>query len=476
MAEVSTEFTGNNKRLIASYQEIGRENVRLREEMSKLKQASIEVGRASEGGIGQVASLARSQVLSTAGVVTGLLSVSSAVGVVTRAYGEWQRKIEETARAANTASTDMTRMLAQQDELLNAPEIASRLGAMPGVTREQARAAFAGVSSSIRAPSGRRLDLAEQAARVAPLGLDLGSMGALTGAMADISPDLSNADAADLAFLVQSQGGGATGAAMSAGFSGSVRQLLAAGIPREQAIAFALHAESRGAGAGFVRKAAATLKTGKFAKMAAGDRLQALFSMGKGERERAFGQQARGFDVVDPAEIANDAARLGTAFTQDVVGGRVQAAQATFQGRMAAEQQAQAAAADARQAAQEPEAQTRALVREQFNRQLAERAKGFQMFGGKWGRTMGMLDTAVNRVMFEGHLLGLDMFSNENAGARALGAAQLTLGTEAVFNNRGTVEAIAGRVVNTLEGIWAETRKANARGRGPVDEKQHAER
>jgi hypothetical protein len=479
MAQVSTEFTGDNKRLITSYQQIQRENVKLREEMLKTKQAAMAAAKETESSLGSVASLSRAQVLQMGGLVTGLLSVGSAVGVVTRGYDEWKQKIADIAKTANAANADLTRMLAQQDELANGPLVSQRLGAIRGVTGDQARAAFAGVSGSIRAPTARRLDLTEQAARVAPLGLDLGGMGALTGAMADISPDLSAADAADLAFLVQSQGGGATNAATSPGFGGNVRLLLAAGIPREQAIAFALHAESRGAGSGFVKKAADTLKTNKFARLDPGERLQALAGMGKGERERAFGMQARGFDVVDFGEIAADASRLGAAFSGDVVGDRVQAAQATREGRMAAEVQRRAAAKDARERGEAPAAQVREMIREDFTNQLAERRKAIQNFGigGNFSTLAGWADSAYQRTLFEANQLGLDLFSGENAAANSAGALFLTLGHEGLMKSKPAVEASSGEVLNTLQGILRETMKANQRGaRGPQDERQHGER
>jgi len=324
MAKLHTEFTSDASKTEKDYQKLAREAVKLREENRKLAQQSKQGAKEQEsafaGGIAKAGQM-----------LAGVASVTAVVGFAKEAYAEWRAELDRLGEASKKLSRQMVLDTVAAGRAADSARIESFIGALPGATREQGRAAFAGVSGALPAESTDRvLALTAEVSRAATLVPDLKEFGANVGDLADKFPEMSAADSADLALSIRQRAGDKADVVASDAAMRGVGLLDQAGLasPTE---GFALAIEAAKADlapamlGALATKAGGTIELGKQASdeakaIAAADpsaRLGMLFGADEATQKEILGDKlATQFRSIDAAAVG----RGQTGMAADVAG------------------------------------------------------------------------------------------------------------------------------------------------------------
>jgi len=174
---------------------------------------------------------------------------------VIEAYEKWNTMMEGVAQRESQRTKDRVKDLGMIGLGPQLPQVEKFLGGISGVTGTEARAAFAGVHGAAPGASlSRRLELAQEAVRIAPLAAGdeekIKTFAGLTGAIGVAAPQKSARAASDLALAAASRMTTAGGGEAAAELSGrrmqrAIQTLGEAGMSPEQSIAWAIEAAKK---------------------------------------------------------------------------------------------------------------------------------------------------------------------------------------------------------------------------------------
>ena len=331
MASTSVKFSGDPQQLLQAYQQLYAANVKLQEQLANTARQSRRDRNAAVDHI-------MGEVRSVKSLAVSYLTVSSAVGAVSRAYDDWRQRIEGIAAKAREANQELVSTIVLSGQAANASEIARRLGSVPGMSGGQARAMFEGLTggASNQVSHDRLLNLTASSAPLAALGIDLKTFGQFVGDLANHEPQSKPDALIARAMQIFSQPGAEK--LVQAKMAGPIRKLVAAGMPQEEAWAFALEASNKGV-PGLVGQLAGLVanpyeapqtkgrtrltpeEAGK-ARLAAAGSPEARRALLTSDRDvaSAVGLDVAGLDLLDPAAIATSARELasGRGTPQDI--------------------------------------------------------------------------------------------------------------------------------------------------------------
>jgi len=318
MAKLHTEFTSDASRTEKDYQKLSREAVKLREENRKLAQQSKQGAKEQEsafaGGIAKAGQM-----------VAGIVSVGAAVGVAKGIYTDWRAEIDKLGAASKKLSQQMVHDIIAAGDAAQSGRIESFIGALPGATRDQGRAAYAGVRGALPDASlDQVLELTAETSRAAPLVPDLKAFAGVVGDLADKFPEMAAADTADLALSIQQRAGNKASEATSDAAMRGVGLLTDAGLTDTiQGFAIAIEAAKNDIAesllTGLATKLGGEIALGKNASAEAKQiaaapaefRLGTLLNAGEAAQKEVLGDKlATQLRSIDPAAIRGTAGDL----------------------------------------------------------------------------------------------------------------------------------------------------------------------
>lgn len=183
-------------------------NRRIDEQARKLQERSNKERRAASQARGFLAD----QIGDIKSMVLQWGSVTAAIGFATQALSEHRAEMLRLGEASEERNKRVIQDLALAGDLPNAPALIERQETHPTATREQVAAAQRGVRGAApNMPTARFADIADEAARTAPLFRGapeaIQALAEAAGEIADTLPELRPADVVDLALSLQQKAG-----------------------------------------------------------------------------------------------------------------------------------------------------------------------------------------------------------------------------------------------------------------------------
>jgi hypothetical protein len=169
------------------------------------------------------------------------VSVGAVVGIATSAYQRLRAETERLGEAHQKLSKDITTAIAKAGDLANASTIQTAIGSVKGATREQAAAAFSGISSA--APGmdlQRRLALMREVAPMAPTGANVTQLGNIAGKIGQLMPGTAADDVLDVTAMMRQRTGEDFERVGGDEFEASMARLQQAGMSPIQSMAIGL--------------------------------------------------------------------------------------------------------------------------------------------------------------------------------------------------------------------------------------------
>ncbi len=239
MGSTSVKFSGDPQQLLQAYQQVIAANVKLQEQLAN-------TARQSKRDRDAVTTHISREIGSLKSLGMSYLTLSTAVGAVTRAHDEWRQRLSDIAAKAKETNRELVSTIVLAGQAANAGEIAKRLGSIPGVSGGQARAMFEGLTGGAnnQASHGRLLSLTEATAPLAAMGIDLKAFGQFVGDMANHETRTAPETLVGRAFQIYTQPGAEK--LVGAKMAGPIRKLVASGMSQEEAWALALEANNKG--------------------------------------------------------------------------------------------------------------------------------------------------------------------------------------------------------------------------------------
>lgn len=186
-----------------------REIDRLQKELVKLRESNLALASGARINARENRTWMSEQLRDAKHMVTSLLTVRHAVGIVTEAYREWRDEMTKVSQAADESSAAMVRTLSKTGDLMAGAEVERAVAGARGVSRQAAIEALEGVSGA--APTmqrGRRLAVAIETARGAVAHGDSRGVGGLAGQIAEILGTTSAEDVLDVVTALRQAAGG----------------------------------------------------------------------------------------------------------------------------------------------------------------------------------------------------------------------------------------------------------------------------
>jgi hypothetical protein len=297
-------------------------------------------------------------------------ATAAAVSFGRKAIQDYRSELDAAAAAQANFNKNLAGDLALTRDVGQADQIEKALSSIPGIPKEKARETFTAITREM--PTGGlqdRLAMTRSTARLGAVGGNVASVGALAGQLSDVLPGMKPEDVADVSALLHREAGGDIAKIGGEKMQRSIRQLTAAGVPTEQALAMALSAAQGKVSPETLNKAAQVAAASKADLMPArGARgpeaaaMRRLAGMTGAERLAAMqadpalaaagmGDQALAFGRLAPEELRANQAMIAGVTQQDIIGGMVAAAGRTgVGGREAARAANQAGIERAREA------------------------------------------------------------------------------------------------------------------------------
>ncbi len=242
MGQVSTKFTGDPQQLLQAYQQLYAANVKLQEQ-------NANTARQSRRDRDEISSHIAGEIRGVTALGASYLTVSSAVGTVTKAYDEWRQRLADIAAKAKEGNHELVRQINLAGHAASAGLVAQQLKNIPGATGAEALAAYRGVTAGTdyKVSPERQVALVRAIAPEGAFGLseaDLESLGEFAGQLATINPQASPQRSAEKAMQIQAQAGRHFEKLRSAKVGQGIRQLVAHNIPEDYVWGLAIEAAS----------------------------------------------------------------------------------------------------------------------------------------------------------------------------------------------------------------------------------------
>lgn len=181
---------------------------------------------------------AMSGLLVGAGGFAGLATAGHAL------YESWQRDLDATIAKVAKLNDATAKQIPSGGKTAQGPEVEAFLKTLKGATREQGLEALTAVQGAAPEQSlARQMAMTEQVTRLAPMGFDLKEMGALTGKLAELMPDKTATELANLATTLKQQTGASSMQLQSNEFMLGVQQLVKTGAVKTTEEGLALGAQ-----------------------------------------------------------------------------------------------------------------------------------------------------------------------------------------------------------------------------------------
>lgn len=211
-------------------------------ELAQLKAQMVDLTAATKRQQNEAAGVFGTSIRGAEDLYARLAGTVGVVHLVTGAYADWRQEMERLAAAQRSFEKDLVRTLARSGDLARGRQIEQALENVPGVTREQARAAFEGVTGAAQElPLNQRIRLAGRVAQSAPLGADLTQLGAAAGELTGVLPGQGAGRVTDIAGKLQQLAGDELAEVGSKPFQAAVQGLVESGAATpEQALGFAI--------------------------------------------------------------------------------------------------------------------------------------------------------------------------------------------------------------------------------------------
>jgi hypothetical protein len=232
--QIKWVVTADDKDVIAAFK-------RMQKELETVKQKQKQANDEAKKGASESGKFLKEGVGELRNMVGQWVSVGTVVGLAASAYQNLRAETEKLGQAHQKLAQDITRTISKSGDLANGARIESALGSINGATREQAAAAFSGVSSA--APGlalGQRLALTTEVAKQAPTGADLNQLGNITAKVANLMPGKSANDVSDIVAAMRQRTGEDFSRVGGDEFEASTAKLIAAGMSPEQAMSIGL--------------------------------------------------------------------------------------------------------------------------------------------------------------------------------------------------------------------------------------------
>jgi hypothetical protein len=239
--KVEYKFTGDAQSML-------REMAKMEKKYEDLENKIKQVSRTSKRAKQDEESANAAAVGALHSLVGTYATAAGAVSLLTQAYSEWRKEIENAAEAEDKFGRKLVADLALAGDLARGPQIQQFLQNMPGVPQNVASTSFFGVRGG--APGldfGRAQEVATQVAGTQGFifkdNLDkLKDFGELAGKLAELAPEKSSQDITDLAAAVNQAAGRNVGSLTSQGAIKAIGKMVEGGKPIEEALATVVRA------------------------------------------------------------------------------------------------------------------------------------------------------------------------------------------------------------------------------------------
>lgn len=303
MAEVRTVFTSDDAELQKTLEKMHKEMGKLQDKNRQLAAESRSGSRSAQEGVdGLAASIGRAAHASgfidllknfeeaakkardlgesgakggeklvmswkaVGGAMSGLLvGAGGFAGLATAAhalYEGWQRDLDATLAKVVKLSDASAKQIGVSGKVASGPQVEQFLKSLTGATREQGLEALTAVQGAAPEQTlSRQFAIADQVTRLAPMGFDLKEMGALTGKLAELMPEKTATELANLATVLKQQTGASSGQLQSNEFLLGVQQLVKSGAVKstEEGLALGAQAVSQNISPGVLTQIAAAV-------------------------------------------------------------------------------------------------------------------------------------------------------------------------------------------------------------------------
>ncbi len=252
MSEAKLDITGSTEVAQKEVDKLTKKVAGLTEQMRQMKNQSKENHDETHGWL-------QEQVHDIGKMALSYLAVEKGVEKVIDFYKEWQEELHKTGEAHEKFTSSLVRELTRAGDLANATKIEHFLSNIPGVTREQGLAAFAGVRGAVPFESlERREQLTKAATGMAPaFGQDSAAMQEFAGGVghvAKMAPGKDAGDVADITAKLQSVMGSDFSELGSDKMQRGIESLISAGMSPEDALGLVVSAKRNSAKRGTVDK------------------------------------------------------------------------------------------------------------------------------------------------------------------------------------------------------------------------------
>lgn len=177
-------------------------------------------------------------------------------------YEQWQRDLDQTHEKVSKLNDATAKQIAASGRVASGPQVEQFLKSLTGATREQGLEALTAVQGAAPEQTlSRQFAIADQVTRLAPMGFDLKEMGALTGKLAELMPEKTATELANLATVLKQQTGASSGQLQSNEFLLGVQQLVKSGAVKstEEGLALGAQAVSQNISPGVLTQIAAAV-------------------------------------------------------------------------------------------------------------------------------------------------------------------------------------------------------------------------
>lgn len=253
-------------RLFGSPEDAERAIVRLERRYDSLENKVKQVSRTSRTGVSAGTALIRGQVTQLATLASSYLSVQAAVGLVRQGYQQWLQDIENVSEALAGANRELSDQLLLSGDLAQGQQLQEFFRGVQGATQSQAQGIFNAISEA--APDISQQQRKQITEAIAPLEGVLSEQntelaGAVAANLAQVLPDRSAGDLADLSVSLLASLGGRAPQAATPGFERALRTLEAKGVNTEESLAFLTEGINTGARGSTLATLAGRLQPGQ---------------------------------------------------------------------------------------------------------------------------------------------------------------------------------------------------------------------
>lgn len=250
MADMTLKWEAHDKNVVAELEKMNKAMEQLKETNKKLSEESKEHHQATHGFM-------QEQVHEISGMVTGYLTMGTAIEGLKAGYDGWLEKLKETGREHAQFTKDLLRDIAAAGDATQSDRIEEWAKHGAG-TPDQMRQAYRGVrGANPGLPLDQTLDIAGQVAIQAPTQIDMSTAGGAAGTLKRFAPDKSAGDIADLSVFFRDKLQGGEAKLLDDSFMRNVSKLTDSGaMTFEEAMGLGASAVSKNQKLGFIGKLA----------------------------------------------------------------------------------------------------------------------------------------------------------------------------------------------------------------------------